>query len=75
MYQLPRSPTLSLPDLAGLVLEVRLQYFGLLVLGDFSVHAEAGVDKLAQDVLAAMGTMVLSQIVSLCTDIPRDTHS
>lgn len=42
----PCCPTLPLPDLASLILDVWLQSPRPLVLGDINMHAKAGADNL-----------------------------
>ena len=56
-------PTVSLPELTEAVSDLVLRTPRLLVLGDLNIHAEAALTGAAQDFMAAMTTMGLSQCV------------
>uniref|UniRef100_A0A803SN06 Reverse transcriptase domain-containing protein n=1 Tax=Anolis carolinensis TaxID=28377 RepID=A0A803SN06_ANOCA len=64
VYRPPRCTTVSLPELAGVVSGLALESQRLLVLRDFNVHAETILTGAAQDFMASMATMGLSQVVS-----------
>lgn len=63
----PRCQTLSLSELAALVLDVRVESPRLVVLEDFNIYAEARTDKRAQDFLPAMTILGLTQVASSLT--------
>ncbi|XP_053154385.1 uncharacterized protein LOC128345841 [Hemicordylus capensis] len=73
VYRPPRCTSVSLPELAGVVSEVALGSSRLIVLGDFNVHAEAPLVGAAQDFMASMATMGLSQLVSGPTHVAGHT--
>ncbi|XP_053151089.1 uncharacterized protein LOC128344612 [Hemicordylus capensis] len=73
VYRPPRCTSVSLPELAGVVSEVALGSPRLIVLGDFNVHAEAPLVGAAQDFMASMATMGLSQLVSGPTHVAGHT--
>lgn len=52
VYWVPCCPTPSMLWLADLVLDVRLEYLRLLVLGNFNIYTEVLGDRPAQDCLA-----------------------
>uniref|UniRef100_A0A803TC32 Reverse transcriptase domain-containing protein n=1 Tax=Anolis carolinensis TaxID=28377 RepID=A0A803TC32_ANOCA len=64
VYRPPRCTTVSLPELAEVVSGLAVESRRLIVLGDFNVHAEANLSGAAQDFMAAMATMGLSQLIS-----------
>ncbi|XP_061490084.1 uncharacterized protein LOC133388035 [Rhineura floridana] len=64
VYHPPRCSTVSLPELAGVVSGLVLESPRLVVLGDFNIHAETALSGVAQDFMASMTTMGLSQVLS-----------
>ena len=64
MYRPPQCSTVSLPELAELLLGVMLEPPQLLVLEDFSTHAEAALSGVARDFMFFMTTMGLSKMAS-----------
>ena len=55
--------TVSLPELTEVVSDLLLRTPRLLVLADLNIHAEAALSGVAQDFMATMTTMGLSQFV------------
>ncbi|KAF7252318.1 Solute carrier family 22 member 7 [Varanus komodoensis] len=56
-------PSESLPELMEIVSDLVLKTPRMLVLGDFNLHAETGLTGVAQDFMASMTAMGLSQHV------------
>ncbi|XP_061476577.1 uncharacterized protein LOC133381454 [Rhineura floridana] len=73
VYRPPRCPTDSLTELTEVVSAVLLRSPGLLVLGDVNIHAEATLFGAAQDFMACMTTMGLSQYVTGPTHVAGHT--
>ncbi|KAF7250183.1 putative RNA-directed DNA polymerase from transposon BS [Varanus komodoensis] len=67
VYRAPFCPTVSLPELTEIVSDLVLRTPRMLVLGDFNLHAESGLTGAAQDFMASMTAMGLSQHVSAPT--------
>ncbi|KAF7254804.1 RNA-directed DNA polymerase from mobile element jockey [Varanus komodoensis] len=64
VYREPFCPTVSLPELTETVSDLVLRTPRMLVLGDFNLHAEASLTGAAQDFMASMTAMGLSQHVT-----------
>ncbi|KAF7253695.1 hypothetical protein EYD10_00878 [Varanus komodoensis] len=64
VYRAPFCPTVSLPELTETVSDLVLRTPSMLVLGDFNLHAETGLTGAAQDFMASMTAMGLSQHVT-----------
>ncbi|KAF7247270.1 Netrin receptor UNC5B [Varanus komodoensis] len=64
VYRAPFCPTVSLPELTETVSDLVLRTPRMLVLGDFNIHAEASLTGAAQDFMASMTAMGLSQHVT-----------
>ncbi|KAF7252108.1 putative uncharacterized transposon-derived protein F52C9.6, partial [Varanus komodoensis] len=64
VYRAPFCPTVSLPELTDTVSDLVLRTPRMLVLGDFNIHAEASLTGAAQDFMASMTAMGLSQHVT-----------
>ncbi|KAF7236187.1 putative RNA-directed DNA polymerase from transposon BS [Varanus komodoensis] len=64
VYRAPFCPTVSLPELTETVSDLVLRTPRTLVLGDFNLHAEASLTGAAQDFMASMTAMGLSQHVT-----------
>ncbi|KAF7247959.1 putative RNA-directed DNA polymerase from transposon BS [Varanus komodoensis] len=64
VYRAPFCPTVSLPELTETVSDLVLRTPRMLVLGDFNLHAEASLTGAAQDFMASMMAMGLSQHVT-----------
>ncbi|KAF7234862.1 50S ribosomal protein L1 [Varanus komodoensis] len=64
VYHAPFCPTDSLPELTEIVLDLVLRTPRMLVLGDFNLHAETVLTGVAQDFMASMVAMGLSQHIS-----------
>lgn len=63
VYQSPHSPMVSFS--AGSVLsDVMLESPQQFALADFTVHVKASADKAAQEFMASMATVGLSQVIS-----------
>ncbi|KAF7253354.1 Fibroblast growth factor receptor 2 [Varanus komodoensis] len=56
--------TVSLPELTEIIWDLVLRTPRMLVLGDFNLHAETGLTRAAQDFMASMMAMGLSQHVT-----------
>ena len=56
-------PTVSLPELTEVVLDVMLRTPGCWCWGDLNIHTKAALTGVAQDFMATMTTMELSQYV------------
>ncbi|KAF7235047.1 Vomeronasal type-2 receptor 26 [Varanus komodoensis] len=67
VYRALFCPAVSLSELTETVLDLVLRTPRMLVLGDFNLHAEAGLTGAAQDFMASMKAMGLSQQVSCPT--------
>ena len=63
-YHTPRDPATSLSELADFISTALLESPRLLVLGDFSIHAEAEVSSPALEFLETMASLNLSQHVN-----------
>ncbi|KAF7239822.1 Craniofacial development protein 2 [Varanus komodoensis] len=64
VYRAPFCPTVSLPELTETVSDLVLRTPRMLVLGDFNIHAEASLTGAAQDFMASMTAMGLSQHIT-----------
>ncbi|KAF7243052.1 putative RNA-directed DNA polymerase from transposon BS [Varanus komodoensis] len=64
VYHAPFCPTISLPELTEIVSDLVLRTPRMLVLGDFNLHAETDLTGAAQDFMASMTAMGLSQHVT-----------
>ncbi|KAF7245196.1 Receptor-type tyrosine-protein phosphatase mu [Varanus komodoensis] len=64
VYRVPFCPTDSLPELTEIVSDLVLRTPRMLVLGDFSLHVEMDLTRAAQNFMASMTAMGLSQHVS-----------
>ncbi|KAF7238137.1 Sperm-associated antigen 17, partial [Varanus komodoensis] len=64
VYRAPFCPTVYLPELTETVSDLVLRTPRMLVLGDFNLHAEASLTGAAQDFMASMTAMGLSQHVT-----------
>ncbi|KAF7253167.1 Xanthine dehydrogenase/oxidase [Varanus komodoensis] len=64
VYRAPFCPTVSLPELMEIISDLVLRTPRMLVLGDFNLHAETGLTGAAQDFMASMTAMGLSQHVT-----------
>ncbi|KAF7250618.1 hypothetical protein EYD10_03722 [Varanus komodoensis] len=63
VYRAPFCPAVSLSELTETVSDLVLRTPRMLVLGDFNLHAESGLTGAAQDFMASMTAMGLSQHV------------
>ncbi|KAF7244472.1 VWFA and cache domain-containing protein 1 [Varanus komodoensis] len=61
VYRAPFCPAVSLSELTETVSDLVLRTPRMLVLGDFNLHAESGLTGAAQDFMASMTAMGLSQ--------------
>ncbi|KAF7247964.1 UvrABC system protein A [Varanus komodoensis] len=64
VYRAPFCPAVSLSELTETVSDLVLRTPRMLVLGDFNLHAESGLTGAAQDFMASMTAMGLSQHVT-----------
>ncbi|KAF7251291.1 Dystrophin, partial [Varanus komodoensis] len=64
VYRAPFCPTVSLPELTEIISDLVLRTPRMLVLGDFNLRAETGLTGAAQDFMASMTAMGLSQHVT-----------
>ncbi|KAF7249282.1 Peroxisome proliferator-activated receptor gamma coactivator 1-beta [Varanus komodoensis] len=63
VYRAPFCPAVSLSELTETISDLVLRTPRMLVLGDFNLHAESGLTGVAQDFMASMTAMGLSQHV------------
>lgn len=67
VYQLPNAPPETLSLLLDMVLGWALEYLNLIVLSDFSFHADDATSSQAADLVPSMADWFhVSQIISAC---------